>query len=213
MDDDARGDVREDAFHVTVAAHMAAILTEGFRADRRGVLGTGAYFDLGSDTTGLAPARQRYPAQPLVVFRCAVAVGRVLDFDVAELRARFRAFQRQLIQHLGRDMVLRLGHGGHVDLFLEALGAVGERYHTVCSGRLSRMASAVWSSVTRAVCRCSWCVTCREEQCCGHDPIRANGARPGGTMAGGERSQRATARGPGAADGRMQCLSVCGPIE
>jgi hypothetical protein len=38
MDDDARGDVREDAFHVTVAAHMAAILTEGFRADRRGVL-------------------------------------------------------------------------------------------------------------------------------------------------------------------------------
>jgi hypothetical protein len=66
-----------------------------------------------------------------VVFRCAVAVGRVLDFDVAELRARFRAFQRQLIQHLGRDMVLRLGHGGHVDLFLEALRAAGERYHTV----------------------------------------------------------------------------------
>jgi hypothetical protein len=131
MDDEARGDVREDAFHVTAAAHMAAILAEGFRTDRRGVLGTGAYFDLGSDTTGLAPARQRYPAQPLVVFRCAVAVGRVLDFDVAELRARFRAFQRQLIQHLGRDMVLRLGHGGHVDLFLEALRAAGERYHTV----------------------------------------------------------------------------------
>jgi len=131
MDDDASGDVREDAFHVTAAAHMAAILAEGFRTDRRGVLGTGAYFDLGSDTTGLAPARQRYPAQPLVVFRRAAAGGRVLDFDVEELRARFRAFQRQLIQHLGRDMVLRLGHGGHVDLFLEALGAAGERYHTV----------------------------------------------------------------------------------
>ena len=131
MDDDPSGDVREDAFHVTAAAHMAAILVEGFRTDRRGVLGTGAYFDLGSDTTGLAPARQRYPGQPLVVFRCAVAVGHVLDFDVAELRAQFRAFQRQLIQHLGRDIVLRLGHGGHVDLFLEALGAAGERYHTV----------------------------------------------------------------------------------
>jgi hypothetical protein len=131
MDDDASGDVREDAFHVTAAAHMAAILAEGFRTDRRGVLGTGAYFDLGSDTTGLAPARQRYPGQPLVVFRCAVAVGRVLDFDVAELRAQFRAFQRQLIQHLGRDLVLRLGHGGHVDLFLEALDAAGEMYHTV----------------------------------------------------------------------------------
>ena len=57
--------------------------------------------------------------------------GRVPDFDAAELRTRFRAFQRQLIQHLGCDMVLRLGHGGHVDLFFEALGAVGERYHTV----------------------------------------------------------------------------------
>ena len=131
MDDDESGDVREDAFHVTAAVHMAAILAEGFRTDRRGVLGTGAYFDLGSETTGLAPARQRYPDQPLVVLRCAVAVGRVLDFDAAELRAQFRAFQRQLIQQLGRDMVLRLGHGGHVDLFLEALGAVGEMYDTV----------------------------------------------------------------------------------
>ena len=109
MDDDERGDVREDAFHVTAAAHMAAILAEGFRTDRRGVLGTGAYFDLGSEPTGLAPARQRYPDQPLVVLRCAVAVGRVLDFDTAEIRERFRAFQRQLIQSLGRDMVLRFG--------------------------------------------------------------------------------------------------------
>ena len=68
MDNDASDDVREDAFHVTAAVHMAAILAEGFRTDRRGVLGPGAYFDLGSETTGLAPARQRYPAQPLVVF-------------------------------------------------------------------------------------------------------------------------------------------------
>ena len=131
MDSDESGDVREDAFHVTAAVHMAAILAEGFRTDRRGVLGTGAYFDLGSATTGLAPARQRYPDQPLVVLRCAVALGRVLDFDAAELRARFRTFQRQLIRHLGRDMVLRLGHGGHVDFFLEALAAAGERYDTV----------------------------------------------------------------------------------
>jgi hypothetical protein len=80
---------------------------------------------------GLAPARQRYPDQPLVVLRCAVAVGRVLDFDTAECRARFQAFQRQLIQQLGRDMGLRLGHGGHVDLFLEAPQAAGEMYDTV----------------------------------------------------------------------------------
>jgi len=123
--------VRTDAFHVTAASLMTVILTEGFRTDRRGVLGTGAYFDLGNTTTGLAPARQRYPDQPLVVFRCAVAVGRILDFDYDETRAQFRRFQRRLSQHLGRDAMLRLGHGGHVDLFLEALAEAGEMYHTM----------------------------------------------------------------------------------
>ena len=131
MHDDEPGNVREDAFHVTAVVHMAAILAEGFRTDRQGVLGTGAYFDLGSETTGLAPARQRYPDQLLVVFRCAVAVGRVLDLDSEETRARFRRFQRRLIQQLGRDAMLRFGHGGHVDLFLEALATAGETYDTV----------------------------------------------------------------------------------
>jgi len=131
MHDDEPGNVREDAFHVTAAVHMTAILAEGFRTDRRGVLGTGAYFDLGSETTGLAPARRHYLDQPLVVFRCAVALGRVLDLDDEETRTRFRRFQRYLIQHLGREVVLRLGHGGHVDLFFEALATVGETYDTV----------------------------------------------------------------------------------
>ena len=84
--------VRTDAFHVTAASLMTVILTEGFRTDRRGVLGTGAYFDLGNTTTGLAPARQRYPDQPLVVFRCAVAVRQILDFDYDETRNSFDAF-------------------------------------------------------------------------------------------------------------------------
>ena len=110
MHDDKPCNVREDAFHVTAAVHMTAILAEGFRADRRGVLGTGAYFDLGSETTGLAPARRHYLDQSLVVFRCAVALGRVLDLDDEETRARFRRFQRYLMQYLGREAVLRLGH-------------------------------------------------------------------------------------------------------
>lgn len=131
MDDDVTEDIRADAFHVTAATNMAAILAEGFRTDRRGVLGTGAYFDLGSETTGLAPARQRYPDQPLVVFCCEVRLGNVLDLDQEENRTRFRRFQRQLIHHLGREAVLRLGHGGHMDLFLEALANAGETYHTV----------------------------------------------------------------------------------
>src|SRR5262249_30671231 len=69
-----------------------------------------------------------------------------------------------------------------------------EKGMTRCSGRLSRTGSDVLSSVTLAVCRCSWRVTCREEQCCGHDPLRYKSTRKGGTMAGGERSQGATAR-------------------
>jgi hypothetical protein len=64
MNEEAIGERRGDAFHVTAAANMASIAAEGFRTDRRGVLGTGAYFDLDSDGTGWAPARQRYPHQP-----------------------------------------------------------------------------------------------------------------------------------------------------
>jgi hypothetical protein len=131
MNGDVTGEVRDDAFHVTMLGHMAAILADGFRTDRRGVLGTGAYFDLGSETTGVAPARHRYPEQPLVVFRCEVALGRVLDLDREEIRVRFRRFQRQLVHRFGRGVVLRLGHGGHLDLYLEALAAMGEMYHTV----------------------------------------------------------------------------------
>lgn len=131
MNGEVIGNRRDDAFHITAAIHMTAILADGFRTDRRGVLGTGAYFDLGSETTGLAPAQQRYPDQALVVFRCEIHLDQVLDLDQEEIRTRFRHFQRQLVQHLGRDVVLRLGHGGHVDLFLEALAATGERYQTV----------------------------------------------------------------------------------
>lgn len=122
---------RTDAFHVTAATLMAVVLTEGLRTDWRGVLGTGAYFDLGSATTGLVPAQQRYPAQPLIVLRCAVQSTAVLDLDTHDMRERFQRFQRQLQQRLGRDTMRRLGHGGHVDTFLEALASVGEQYDTV----------------------------------------------------------------------------------
>ncbi len=81
MNGDVTGELRDDAFHITAAANVASILTDGFRTNRRGVLGTGAYFDLGSETTGVAPAQQRYPNQPLVVLQCEVALGRVLDLD------------------------------------------------------------------------------------------------------------------------------------
>ena len=70
-------EVRDDAFHVTAAANMASIATIGCRIDRPGVLGSGIYFDLGSDETGWVPARERYPSQPLVVFRCSITMRRV----------------------------------------------------------------------------------------------------------------------------------------
>ena len=78
MHGDETGPVRKDALRVTAAALMAATLAEGFRTEQQGVLGTVAYFDLCSETTGLAPARQRYPGQPFVVFRCAVTSSRVI---------------------------------------------------------------------------------------------------------------------------------------
>ena len=56
--------------------------------------------------------------QPLVVFRCELALGRVLDLDNQEVSARFQQFQRELGQRLGRDETLRLGRGGHIDEFL-----------------------------------------------------------------------------------------------
>jgi hypothetical protein len=39
-------DIRDDAFHITAATNMTSIAAEGFHVDRRGVLGSGAYFDL-----------------------------------------------------------------------------------------------------------------------------------------------------------------------
>src|SRR5262249_25363797 len=128
---DEMGEVRDDAFHITAAANLEAIAADGFRVDRRGVLGTGAFFDLGNETTGWAPARQRYPGQALVVFRCEVVLGRVLTLDDEETRLRFQRFQRGLVLRLGRDEVLRRGQGGHLDLFLDTLAESGETYDTV----------------------------------------------------------------------------------
>jgi hypothetical protein len=66
-----------------------------------------------------------------ITTRCEVSVGRVLDLDQEGVRTRFRQFQRQLAHHLGREAMLRLGHGGHIDLFLEALADARETYQTV----------------------------------------------------------------------------------
>src|ERR1700730_13875994 len=115
------GENRDDAYHITAAGNMVSIAAVGFRVDRRGVLGTGAYFDLGSEATGWLPARERYPGRPLVVFRCEVAMGRVLDLDDEMPRQRFIRFQRGYVRDLGRDEGRRLGQGGHLDAFLEAL--------------------------------------------------------------------------------------------
>ncbi len=129
---EALGEVRDDAFHITAEANMASIATEGFRADRRGVLGTGAYFDLGTEATGWVPAREHYPDQPLIVFRCEVALGRVLDMDDEEVFARFQQFQRELGQRLGRDETLRMGRGGQIDSFLADLTKnTGVTYDTI----------------------------------------------------------------------------------
>jgi hypothetical protein len=101
-----RGETRNDAFHITAATNMASIAAEGFRVDGRGVLGTGAYFDLVDESTGWKPARQQYPDQPLVVFRCEVVLGQVLDMDDNQIFDQIRQFQRQLGQRLGRETTL-----------------------------------------------------------------------------------------------------------
>ena len=129
---EALGEVRDDAFHITAAANMASIAAEGFRVDRQGVLGTGAYFDLVAEATGWVPARGRYPGQPLIVFRCEVALGRVLDLDDKEVFARFQQFQRELGQRLGRDETLRMGRGGQIDEFLfELTSKTGITYNAI----------------------------------------------------------------------------------
>jgi hypothetical protein len=125
------GEVRDDAFHVTAADNMASIAADGFRTDRRGVLGSGAYFDLETEASGWKPARERYPDQALVVFRCEVALGRVLDVDDEEVRQRFQIFQRGYVREVGRDVGLELGQGGYVDEFLKSLAEKGEVYETV----------------------------------------------------------------------------------
>ena len=131
MNSETIGEISDDAFHVTAAANMASIAVDGFHVDRRGVLGTGAYFDLGSEATGWVPARQRYPDQPLVVFRCEIALGRVLDLDEEETHSHFQRFQRGLVQQVGRNEMLRLGRGGQIDQFLDTLIESGEKYDTV----------------------------------------------------------------------------------
>jgi len=131
MDDTEPGQIRDDAYHITAAANMASIAAHGFRVDRRGVLGAGAYFDLESEATGWVPARERYPGQPLVVFRCEVSLGRVLDLDDQTIRSRFRRFQRALLHRVGRSEMLRLGQGGQIDEFRSALAVEGEFYETV----------------------------------------------------------------------------------
>jgi hypothetical protein len=131
MDHPDPGPVRDDAYHITAKANVASIAAYGFRVDRRGVLGVGAYFDLGTEWTGWKPARERYPNQSLVVFRCEVWLGRVLDLDDDETRSRFKRFQRELLRKVGREELLRLGQGGQIDEFRGTLREEGEIYDTV----------------------------------------------------------------------------------
>jgi hypothetical protein len=131
MREELSGSTRHDAFHITAAENLGPISSEGFRVDQRGVLGCGAYFDLGTEATGWAPARRRYPGQPLVVLRCVIRLGRVLDLDDPEVRSLLRDFQRGLVQRVGRDQALALGQGGHIDLLLRLLLEAGETYHSV----------------------------------------------------------------------------------
>jgi hypothetical protein len=65
------------------------------------------------------------------VFRCEIALGRVLDLDDGQMRARFQQFQRGMAGRLGRDETLRLGQGGQLDLFLDTLMDAGEIYDAV----------------------------------------------------------------------------------
>lgn len=66
-----------------------------------------------------------------MVFSCQISPKQVLDLDDEAVRSRFRRFQRHLARSIGRDEMLALGQGGHVDLFLDMLGSVGETYDAV----------------------------------------------------------------------------------
>ncbi len=129
-----RGEIIEDARHVTARRLVPLIARQGFVPDRAkpGVLGTGVYFDIGSTESGIEPARQKYPDEELVVFYAKIYARNVLDIDDAATAAGFVDFQQTLNRDLGKQATLDMGRGGQIDAFIERLKMEeGVVYHTV----------------------------------------------------------------------------------
>jgi len=146
MFENTRGEIIEDARHVTAKRIMPPIVRQGFVPDRTkpGVLGTGVYFDIGSTESGIEPARQKYPDEELVVFYAKIHAGNVLNMDNPETWNEFRNFQQYLNQTMGKEEAASLRMGGQIDLFIQTLISSGQTFHTVSrtfrSDRITRIA-------------------------------------------------------------------------
>lgn len=112
------GEIRVDAWHGTSARNAESIARAGFIA-KKGILGTGAYFDLEAALSAENRARLRYPNEPKVILRCELHLGNVLNLNNPEVDSRFRVFQRHLNRTLGVEATKALGRGGQIDLFID----------------------------------------------------------------------------------------------
>jgi len=112
------GEIRTDAWHGTSAHNAESIARVGF-ITKKGILGTGAYFDLETALSAENRARLRYPDEPKVILRCELHLGNVLNLNNPEVDSRFRAFQRHLNRMLGVEATKALGRGGQIDLFID----------------------------------------------------------------------------------------------
>ncbi len=118
---DESGEIRRDAFHGTTLQNALGIIREGFRKNR-GILGTGAYFDLENDESCRLRLSLFPPEEQKVIIQAEIDLGRVLDFDDDEIDTKFRQFQRELNRRLGKTIARELGRGGQYDAFIREYG-------------------------------------------------------------------------------------------
>ena len=113
--------IRQDAFHGTTLPNAFSIVKERFRKSR-GILGTGAYFDLGNDQSARLRLARSSTTEIKVIIQAEIDLGAVLDLDDKEISERFRQFQRILNQRLGTATTRQFGRGGQYDEFLREYG-------------------------------------------------------------------------------------------
>lgn len=114
-------EIRQDAFHGTTLSNALSIVKEGFRKSR-GILGTGAYFDLGNDQSSRFRLARLLTEETKVIIQAEIDLGTVLDLGDKEIDEKFRQFQKILNQRLGTETPRQLGRGWQYDEFLSEYG-------------------------------------------------------------------------------------------